>query len=398
METYNIPEFRFPILLKKIDKLNRRAKKIGCPPITINELGHSTAEVDEVISQDGQTLLQIPRKYKVVKISINGQAPKYAGWALLGIIDHREKGNLIRSIPGCEIPTKYRATNSICDHCQYKRNRKQTFVCQHDTGKYMQVGSTCIRDFLGHESPEWIARRCELLAEIKESLSSDSEGVPCSEYLFPIKDILLLAAIAVNNHGWVSKSKAGEDFGLTPTSSTVSNYLFDPKIKIPKPAEVDKELARDALIWAQNLKDETGDLNDYKYNVRTLANMNEIKIQDLGLAVSIVGVYQNQKNKEIERTQKEKAESQSEHFGNVKDRLDLEVKILYQNTWETQYGYTTMYKMITNFENLCVWFSSRDLDLENDHTYKIKGTIKNHSEYREKKETVLTRVKIIKEI
>lgn len=394
-ETYHIPKFRLPILLNKVEKLNRRAKKIGCPLIEIQEVGRYEAEIKE---WEGR-VLAIPWKYEVVEVSISGESPKYKGWAFLGTIDHDSLSkNLIKSIPGAEIPVSYREADPDCNHCKIKRFRKRTFVCQHDDGQYIQVGSSCVKDFLGHQSPGWIASYCELLIQAGEVGSIDEERLlPRGEYRFSVKDILALAVTAVNNYGWVPKSKAG-DWETVSTCGRVCDHLFGKKIedRLPESTEEDKLLLKETIIWAQKLGDKVG-LSDYEYNITTIANTETVNEKNLGLTVSIVGVYKNHRDREIEKNQKEKDQVESQYFGEIKQRIDLEVKVLYNSSWEGQWGYTTLYKMVTPEGNICTWFSSNGTDLHNESSYKIKGTIKDHSEYKGRKETVLTRIKVLEE-
>ena len=44
-----------------------------------------------------------------------------------------------------------------CDYCNTLRNRNETHIVQNEEGTIHQVGSTCVRDFLGGVSPEQIS-------------------------------------------------------------------------------------------------------------------------------------------------------------------------------------------------------------------------------------------------
>jgi hypothetical protein len=41
------------------------------------------------------------------------------------------------------------------------------------------------------------------------------------------------------------------------------------------------------------------------------------------------------------------------------------------------------------------WFSTNNVDLEEGGTYKLKATIKDHKEWNGRKETILTRAKVM---
>lgn len=68
------------------------------------------------------------------------------------------------------------------------------------------------------------------------------------------------------------------------------------------------------------------------------------------------------------------------------------------HTYETHFTYygelNFIYKFKDQNDNTIIWKTSNK-DLEEGKTYRIKGTIKEHSEYDGDKQTVLTRCKIV---
>jgi hypothetical protein len=60
--------------------------------------------------------------------------------------------------------------------------------------------------------------------------------------------------------------------------------------------------------------------------------------------------------------------------------------------FDTQWGVSFIYKFTTTEGDTLVWKTSKDLDLDNP--INIKGTIKDHKEYRGVKETELTRCRV----
>lgn len=88
----------------------------------------------------------------------------------------------------------------------------------------------------------------------------------------------------------------------------------------------------------------------------------------------------------------------SEYIGNVGDKLELNViltKIFTYETHFTYYGETNyIYKFKDESGNTLIWKTGCK-DIEEGQTYRIKGTIKEHSEYEGDKQTVMTRCKLI---
>lgn len=89
----------------------------------------------------------------------------------------------------------------------------------------------------------------------------------------------------------------------------------------------------------------------------------------------------------------------SEYIGNIGDKI--EVKVLFKRQYEfiSNYTYYGETNYINTFEdesgNILVWKTSSYQSIDEGNTYTIKGTIKDHKEYRNVKQTVLTRCKIV---
>jgi hypothetical protein len=88
----------------------------------------------------------------------------------------------------------------------------------------------------------------------------------------------------------------------------------------------------------------------------------------------------------------------SEYIGEIGDKVELELTFKDYFTFETHYSYygelNFIYKFADADGNTIVWKTSKALELEQGETYKVKGTIKEHNEYKGDKQTVLTRCKV----
>lgn len=122
-----------------------------------------------------------------------------------------------------------------------------------------------------------------------------------------------------------------------------------------------------------------------------------------------------QKQREAEEQAKREAEiaaakAVSQYVGNVGDRVELTLTLAYTARWEVRsfYGGTDTMQMHILKDadgNTFTWKTQNGLcvALGNDQykvaekgdTVKIKGTIKDHSEYKDEKQTVLTRCKVV---
>lgn len=104
-----------------------------------------------------------------------------------------------------------------------------------------------------------------------------------------------------------------------------------------------------------------------------------------------------------------------EYVGNIKDRLTLELTLVGEYSYETNYSYYGgighIYTMKDDEGNTFVWKTSNFLEvpyegnekrwddneqfIKKGERFKLIGTVKEHSEYRGVKQTVLTRCKVV---
>lgn len=89
-------------------------------------------------------------------------------------------------------------------------------------------------------------------------------------------------------------------------------------------------------------------------------------------------------------------ESHSEYIGEVKERLrDLQVTLTAVRNIDGFYGTSYIYTFKKE-ENVLVWITSSYKDIQIGHIYSLTGTVKEHKEYKNVKQTVLSRC-IVKE-
>lgn len=110
---------------------------------------------------------------------------------------------------------------------------------------------------------------------------------------------------------------------------------------------------------------------------------------------------------EAERIERERAEAEerarkaiSQHVGQVGDKIDLDV-VLEKSAWfevPSFRGFGTDTMHVHTFRdqqgNALVWKTSNGLGIEAGQQVHLKGTIKAHDEYKDEKQTVLTRCKV----
>ena len=98
------------------------------------------------------------------------------------------------------------------------------------------------------------------------------------------------------------------------------------------------------------------------------------------------------------RIKAEKAISQ--HVGQVGDKVEIKGTYVRTGSWEQPayagYGTTTMYchTFKDAYGNVFTWKTQKGLCLEYGENVNVAGTVKAHSEYKDEKQTELTRCKV----
>lgn len=415
-----IPERRLDELRKGIEDINKRAAKLGCEPVRLTIGEHEMVELPREREDDPK------RFYKAFHVVVEGETPKLAGWEFQATLLHfygDEAGNIIQAVPGVEVPKEYRDRGPVCDHCKTKRRRNKTYVLLHDDGHRVQVGSTCIGDFLGRaaDNPEGLAAFCEALNRFFGKLGAleDGEGgepgcgpgVYRSYVELPV--FLANTVSSIREFGWLSRGKAYETGRQgCATADEVSHRLFSVKryltdkekeeLERLTPTAADFEEAEAAIEWGKSL--EGDDLNDYLHNVHTLCEVGFTTEHTFGVAASIIFAHRRHLGKLAERAKA----GDSEHFGTVGKRETFELTVTRIGNFEGYYGVTWVVGFEDNDGNRAVWFSSNlpkvgyltndqfgdalvHEELAIGETVTVKATVKEHGEYKGAKQTVLTR-------
>lgn len=396
-EEFYIPDSRFQEFAEKIDALNAKARRkhLEGKPVEWTVLDQSTRK-DEA----GNT-------YIVHHVLLFGEMPRINGWTLVSILEHTDEGTIIRNIPGLvqegEL-VKYYDKAPLCDHCQTSRRRNDTYVLRSDDGKLKQVGSACLKDFTGHDSPQKIAAMAELLA------LADEVGRTCAEWdgefagfrqqsFIPLEDYLSWVHQSIRKHGWISKGKARESYDELVATANDALYTMEYAYKhrsygdIECPDERDKEEVKKVLAWIQNMSKEESQTSDYIHNLWVSCHGYGVPYRQIGYAASIFVGY----NKAHGITFEKKEEKVSEWKGQEGQKVEFQASVVRVNYSEGQFGTCAIYTLLEEDGTVWTWFSSKDI-LEKEHTYKLSGKVKKHQMYRDEKQTVVTYCKVLQEV
>jgi hypothetical protein len=419
--TYWIATSNMERLNKEIAKLNKRADKIGCPPVEVVILGTrlipdpnklsamEIARVEQGMRPISQAEKDELPQIEQTEVEIVGEGPKIEGWKFVGTLDHYTLPGkvLVNAVPGETVPPQYFEIPADCDHCNKIRRRIETFVLEgvdENEGEFKMVGRNCLRDFFGHD-PQAVARWLTRLITFVGSLEDEDEGWGSGgggryETYFDAVKALSNTIACIRSFGWVARSNADEE--NIPTVSHVfyimsppynakereQKRLFMQRVKFE---DTDTAEAEEAIAW---LKTQEGN-NEYMHNLKLLEDQEAVPSKMMGYWCSLAAAYQREQDR-LERAKRTK--KLNEYYGEIKDRIELEVKCVGINYIDSYYGTVCIHRMLSAEGHTLIWFANADAKMKKGGQYKMRATVKKHEEYKDWKQTQVSRLMVLEEI
>lgn len=392
--TITILEGRLEEALEALTKLAKKAQRYGTPKITWT-LGGTREEVRQ--DREGHKVRVLVRDITLNEL----EAPRVGDFRFIARLERTPAGTIIDSIPGEELPERFRHSTGECEHCKTDRARAHLFVVRSPEGELVQVGRTCLRDYMGTDTPASVAARFRFLREASEW--SDEFG---GHAVFEDSALELLSVThaAIRLWGWVPKS-APESAGK-PTAFRVAAWFWcHPN---DKAALADRDALRAAITEADRAEaqlvmdwvagPEAGD-SEYIHNLRMVLAPGVVTPKRRGIASSAVAAYQRHLGRLAEVQRRAAADARaaevSRHIGAVGERLKgLKVRCESARGFDGAYGTSILYKLVDGSGNVLSWFSSGGADMDPGQEYTLDATVKAHAEYRGVAETQLTRAKV----
>jgi hypothetical protein len=401
---YLIYEGNMERLQKKLKRIENKCKKYGNTEFKFEIKGEHYKEH----KVDGECF---NNKYYIVEVE--GVA-KINDWVFVATIQHKDNGNIIRQFKtDVEIPEIYRSTDSICEHCNTKRLRKDTYLIFNEvTKEFKQVGKSCLNDFTNGLSAENVA---QYISWFDEVIEGQEVGSLNSRKYYSVKEIILNAIETIKHYGFISKAMAMEsnDRFILTTTERVIEFMFPSRCMNRK--EILQEMEK--VGYNAESKENEAELNkmlewlnktdnnsQYIYNLKTTVADEYCEPRDFGLLVSLPSAYfkafereQDRLLREQKRAEKLQRNANKQYVGKVGERLDIDISSVECITsFPTNYGMMRIYRFETANGDILVWKTSNFIE-HTDKVKKIKATIKAHNEYKEEKQTEINRVKIVGE-
>ena len=424
LASFECPAAREADVAEAIDRLAKRARRLGVGEPTYRVVRRFDKEERHWSLDDrgrmaaGLNPIGPPRitTEPMVEVAVEGDEVRLDGWRLVARAEHHgEAGDVLYRSPAHPDAdlARFRGRGPVCDHCKRARRRKDTFIVGDEDGQLLQVGRTCIADFLGHGDPTALAKRAAWPFEVLRAFSDEEGG--CfgrSPTAFAIGRFLAFVAACERVDGFVTSTAARErgDF-VEPTGSRAWGLMLKESIgwnchggdrlrETYTPTDRDAIRARRTLRWIERLDGRS----DYEANLQTVVRTGAVTLKQANLAASALLCWSRDVEKRLARRRARRSGTASRHLGEPKKRMifaDLTVEMIRYISGD--YGTTTLYKFADPEGNVLAYFASRDLrisideGLDEDRAIEqgdrvtLKATVKKHDVYREAKQTVITR-------
>lgn len=361
------------------------------------------------------------------------------GWRFLGVVEHDTGGeNIIKSLCDDEESARlglevYRKAANICDHCNTNRRRKTTYLVQSKDGEVRQVGTRCVKDYLGHN----VARGLGTFTLLSDACDLDWGPTEGYKPWWDLREVVAVAYHEIEENGWLSRSKSMTGHG---TADDVATRFYD---RLHHHKLIANALAKygdkadKAIAWAKGITDNS----EYLQNLKVLADVGATHPRRIGYAASIPVAYgrAERERRKRERRRDENAEAiAAGHLGEPGDRVgstlsasdrragkaawflhkgklvrventnksalkgtgikpdpvEAEVtfcckKVTEGYSWHSPMRTLTILKFQTDTGHVFVWFKSGESDLKQGDRVALSGTVKKHDTYRGVPQTVL---------
>lgn len=389
---------------KAVAALNRRAKRLKVPEIEFKhirtfktERSHTTAIVDghELVNEETAAWKVDVHEYELTHLAIIQE-----GWTLCARITPTDgMETFVETFPNC--PDGFdrakweKADIGNCDHCHTNRRRGVSYVLHHEAKGLKQVGSNCMEELTGGVTAavfEFIAHTFSLFRDWECMDFEEGMGGGRGEYFYSPR-FIVATVLALSEHGGGFKATLRDDYGnvLVPGTNLIAKDMVRDSSLASK-AGIRPGLFFDAAeAVLEGVLDLDDDGSEFMADLQYCAAKRGVPANKIGLVGYAPKALENAKSRAIA----DAISAKSEWVGKVKERLrGLVLTNLRNHSFESMYGTCHIQTFYDADSNIYVWKSSNGVDCQPGDVVTLTGTVKEHSEYKGTKQTVLTRCKV----
>ena len=421
-----IHEDNLSIFNEKLADLNSKFSKKGLPLINCSMEEKEMFHVDEWSKEKTPyTLYVATLSSDFNNTNLSGVDVEFEGVVSLVEGNENDKIFTFKNINYSSL-----LANCSCDKCHKKIGRNKYLVFS-KVGKEVEtrddlvvLGTSCAKDYFPFSVESYFGFLESAFEELGSYDEFSGSFGGCSSHYHT------LSAIYYATLACTSNLKCYEKEGVTKCNvlGWLNNLKMDkytyyrdayPMPSNPIPFE-------DVISWIKDMYDTDEFVSDFHTNARsvffktlddgTREMRNEINEKYMGIAVyAFFSAKQNHDKmvaKKIAEEERAKANAEVEYYGAVGDKFELTLTFDKSFGFEGAYGFTYIHLFHDDENHLFKWSSSNGTykveydktadfggvehcEFEVGHKYLMKGTVKAHNEYKNVKQTVITRCKVL---
>ena len=355
---YLIPAQNIEALDKAMTRIGNKCAKLGIS-FSYEKLG--TCLMDVILPKVGTI------KVEAVEVSVEGTAI-INGWKFLAEIEHHFDGNIVSSYVKAD--EAWFTCKPKCEHCNTVKNRKVTYIIENESGERKQVGKSCLALYTHGLSADMAAAFASVLKLAKE-YSEDFSGLSEKHMAYGIEAFVSRTIKIIQEKGY-DRFNFFSQFENAKNSVGASDAIVD-----------------EFLEWANNYDPKS----DFERNAVNAVKIGYVTLMKTGRTIAAF-ISKWLKTRPIE--------SDSEHVGNVGERISIrvsnpstQVSILYYKHFSTGYRTieTPVFKIVDDDSNVYIYSGDCLSCYGSFYSVVIKATVKEHNVYKGEKQTVINRPK-----
>jgi len=376
--TFQIPASFLPEIERRVAAL-RRAK--------------NAAQIEgEILFQVvGEWHREIPESVSVLhmcQVDLSTEKLSYKGWELLGVIEtlnlgENRKQNAAFLAPGAEVDENLLRewTKALsCDHCEKKSQRKKAIIVGNsELDRVIRVGTTCVKNYLGHQSPAQIVNFMMMFQSFR-TIDEDEMIQTYSKTAFSPDEVVATTLHHMETNCYVALNKAYES-NQAPTVEIVKRRLFDYRNNVKDCIKVPVEYFTKANEMMEQFM-KFAPTSEFERNVDLAVMSVEVPHQLMSILIAWAATYNYRQAKKPVPTVKNYT-----YFGEEGQKYTVEMELTSVIPLNTDYGQLYIHLFETDSHKF-VWMSSGQnwKDLAGTKV-KVSFKVKEHSEYRGEKQT-----------
>jgi hypothetical protein len=408
---YIIPKEVVSILLDKFDKINKKRLKLiekgriskDLPEIILN-FEDINDEISEKITENEKYTDAFKREFvenkeNHLKVSVGSlELPNLNDWKVLGMLEKNPETSSYTVTSFNEnspVPNSYREADPCqCDHCGYSRRRNSTFVIENtESEEIMQVGKSCMKDFVKSEEVEMLMFYSSVQTVLDEF---DPDGVSGGRPIFSIhkKDYLAACNMIMRETSGFVSAKNCDPYINRPATSVGALHKIEPfylgnfirqrtdryasesdkaamfayrdMINGLEITDIDYKAADDAIQWFKD-HPPTNDSSEFEFNMHAvMTNDSMFLYRGENGRVCYALEYINKQGIENQNKldflkRKKETLSTPPYIGNEKGKIEsLEVNLTGLDYKDSEYGTSYIYYLETRDGRNLKWSASNE--------------------------------------